>query len=188
MRRPNSLKIDRRSFWSLLLPSLIALCATSAGAADKKLTPAEQQHAVKMARVDAVAKMAFTEADQNHNDVLSKIEFSDAEALLEQGLLQLGNEGVLGKTPPGGQNQANQNPAAVSPADAKAMASSANLYKKNRITLSEFQLFARTMGAQADIMIAENNAYQAQMQKQMQNSRGRGHRQVRTGTPIFLSP
>jgi len=164
----------------LLFLWLVGLCALPAVAADKKLTPAEQAQAAKMARVDAVAKEAFAAADHNHNDVLSKTEFPNAEAFLEQGLMQLGAQGVLGKLPPGNQAAASQG------ADAKAMAAAPNLSKKNRITASEFQLYARAMGAQADVMIAQNNAYQAQMQQQMQRSRGR--RQVHTGTPIFLGP
>lgn len=165
----------------LLILLLVGLCALPAVAADKKLSPAEQAQAAKMARVDAVAKEAFAAADHNHNDVLSKTEFPNAEAFLEQGLMQLGAQGVLGKLPPG-----NQAAAASQGADAKAMAAAPNLSKKNRITPSEFQLYARAMGAQADVMIAQDNAYRAQMQQQMQRSRGR--RQVHTGTPIFLGP
>jgi len=166
---------------------LAGLSAAGAAAADKKLSPAEQAHAAKMAKVDAVAKQAFTAADHNHNDILSKTEFPNAEEMLEQGFMQLGAEGVLGKLPPGNQNAAANAVANAGP-DAKGMAATESIYKKKSITLSEFQLFARVMSAQADVMIAQNNAYQAQMLKQMQNSRGRGHRQVHTGTPIFLGP
>jgi hypothetical protein len=157
------------------------LCVAPARAADKKLTPAEQAQAAKMAKVDAVAKQAFTLADHNHNDILSKTEFPDAEEYLEEGLMQLGNQGVLGVVQKG--QAVPQTP------DTKAMAgASTNLYKKKTVSLSEFQLFARAMGAQADVVMAQNRAaYQAYMQ-QMQKSRGRGHRQVHTGTPIFIGP
>ena len=124
---------------------LLLLCA-QASAADKKLSPAEQQEAAKMARIDAVAKEAFTAADHNHNDVLSKVEFPDAEQFLEEGLLQLGNQGVLGQTKNGQPGQASMAKAAA--------AAPTNLYKKNRISLSEFQLFARALGAQADVAMA----------------------------------
>jgi hypothetical protein len=152
-----------------------------AHAADKKLTAAEQARAAKMAKIDGVAKQAFTAADHNHNDILSKTEFPVAEEYLEEGLLQLGNEGVLGVVQKG--QPANSTP------DTKAMAgASANLYKKKTVSLSEFQLFARAMGAQADVVMAQNRAaYQAYMQ-QMAKSRGRGRRQVHTGTPVFLGP
>jgi hypothetical protein len=169
---------------------LTTFCAVPAAAADKKLSQAEQAQAAKMAKVDAVAKQAFTAADHNHNDILSKTEFPDAESMLEEGFMQLGNQGVLGKLPPGNQaaNAGQQAAGAGQGSEAKTMAATAGIYKKNRITLSEFQLFARTMSAQAEVMIAQNNAYQAQMQKQMQMHNSRGRRQVHTGTPIFLGP
>jgi hypothetical protein len=160
---------------------LIGVCIAPAWAADKQLSAAEKAQAAKMAKVDAVAKQAFTLADHNHNDILSRTEFPDAEEYLEEGLMQLGNQGVLGVVPKG--QAVPQNP------DTKAMAgASTNLYKKKTVSLSEFQLFARAMGTQADVVMAQNRAaYQAYMQ-QMQKSRGRGHRQVHTGTPIFIGP
>jgi uncharacterized protein YfkK (UPF0435 family) len=161
-----------------LIVCLVVLCAPAL-AADKKLTPAEQAEAVKLARIDAVAKEVFAAADHNHNDLLSKTEFPDAEAMLEERLLQLGNQGVLGDPKKASKD------ADVTKASAAAPA---NLYKKNRISPSEFQLFARAMGVQADVMIAQNRTAQAAYQKQMQNSRGRRGRQVRTGTPVFLGP
>ncbi len=82
---------------------LMVLAAGSAMAADKKPSAAEQAEATKIGRIDAVAKHAFVLSDRNHNDVLSRTEFPDAEALLEEGLMQLGDQKVLGQVPKGGE-------------------------------------------------------------------------------------
>lgn len=159
---------------------VIVLCTAAAVAADKKPTPAEQQEAAKMARVDAMAKQAFSAADHNHNDILSKVEFANADELLGEGIMQLGAEGVLGQPPKGqGGNQA------AATANKAVSAAPANLGKKNRISLSEFQLYARAMAAQADVQMAQDNSARQAYMQQMQRMRGR-QRQVRTGTPIII--
>jgi hypothetical protein len=157
------------------------LCATQVWAAPKKDTQAETAYKAKMAKVDDLAKNVFKAADHNHNDTLSKNEFPAALEMLNEGLLQMGNQNVLG-TAKNGQLSKEEQALATS-----ATSRAPNLSKNNRITLSEFQLYAHGAAAQADVMIAQNKVAQQQYMQQNQRGRGRG-RQVKTGTPVFLSP
>ncbi len=159
---------------------VIVLCAAAAVAADKKPTPPNSTEAAKMAHVDAMAKQAFTAADHNHNDILSKTEFANADELLGRGLMQLGSRRSAGATAKGAGRQPGRRDCQQG-----RFRRSANLGKKNRISLSEFQLFARAMAAQADVLMAQDNSARQAYMQQMQKMRGR-HRQVRTGTPIFI--
>ena len=145
----------------------------------KKLTPAEQAHAAKMARVDTVAKEAFNMADHNHSGTLSKSEFPKAEEALYEGIYSLGMQNVLGQLQNGQLNKD-----AISMSN-KAVAAAPNLSKKKAISLSEFQQYAHSMAGEADIEFAQSRFQGEQIQK---NSRNRRGRQVHVGSPVFVSP
>jgi hypothetical protein len=69
--------------------------------------------------------------------------------------------------------------------DNKAVAATPNFSKKKSITLTEFQQYAHSMAAEADMEFAQTRMNQENLQRMSRTRRGR---QVHVGSPVFLSP
>src|SRR6186997_264284 len=112
--------------------------AAKDGKSNKRPNPAQQHEEARRASLDQLATEAFTVSDRNHNGALNRSEFSDAEAMLEASLMQLGQQGVLGR-----------NKRQESPSDLRAaIAGPPKFANKNRITLPEFKRYAESMTQQ----------------------------------------
>lgn len=146
--------------------------AAKDGKGNRKPNPAKQREEAKQASLDQLATEAFTASDRNHNGALNRSEFSDAEAMLETSLMQLGQQGVLGRHK--GQDSQSDLRAAI--------AGPPKFANKNRITLPEFKRYTESMTHQAEAAFAQVHAAQKAQQQQARRYRVR-RVPVRTGVP-----
>jgi hypothetical protein len=126
-----------------------------------------------LANIDQLAQRVFTGADQNHNHVLNKAEFRDAQAMLESTVEEWGREGIIGKPKkPGNKQQDSGN------ASASAVASANKLGKSNHVSQPEFTFYVHSFVEEADQQWRQMNAAAAQLkamnaQRRVYPTRGR---------------
>ncbi len=117
-------------------------------------------------QVDELAEKVIKDADRNHNQVLNKHEYVNADEMLEAGLMELGNQGVLGKPLTKGQT--------VQP-DA-ALVREATVPNPNKVTPEEFKTHAHAVAQQADEYFRQLQAMSAAQRKAMMSRGNRGRR------------
>jgi hypothetical protein len=118
------------------------------------------------ANIDQLAQKVFTSADQNHNHVLNKAEFRDAQAMLESTVEEWGRAGIIGKPRRPGNKQ--QDPGSAS---ASAIASANKLSKSNRVSQAEFTFYVHSFVEEADQQWRQMNAATAAQRKAMNAQR-----------------
>ena len=141
--------------------------------------------------IDDMAKEVFNRADRNHNGLLSKREFADAETLLDQVVSQWGRTRTIGKPKQGKSGQQPEE----KPAGQSAEAQGNKLAKSNKVTQAEFTFYVNAVVTQADqlwsnyyqMSEAQQKAYQAQ-RAAMRNQGGRGGRRRMVATPFGYYP
>ena len=138
----------------LLLVASVGPAALVQAAPKRK--PVDPTAAANAARVDGAIKDIFTRADSNYNDALSKVEFRKTEAMLETAARDLARQGAIGN-PPKKQNGKKAASSWTAPS-----AGSLDLSKNNKISLSEFTLYAQNYFQNADfVMTKARAAYEA---------------------------
>ncbi len=151
--------------------SAVAGAGFGAHPANAKDAPGNDQSAA----VDQLAQRIFTEADKNHNHVLNKNEFRNAEGLLKDAVDQWGREGLIGKPkkPSAKDKETSSQTDAVS-------ASANKLSRSNKVSQAEFTFHAQAVVDQADENWRQAKAAAAAQQKAISAqrrtnaSRGRG--------------
>jgi len=99
----------------------------------------------QLAAVDQLAQQIFNEADKNHNHVLNKNEFRNADGLLRDTVEQWGREGLIGKP----KKASSKEKEITGQADA-VNASGAKLARSNKVSQAEFTFYAQAVVEQAD--------------------------------------
>jgi hypothetical protein len=118
------------------------------------------------ASIDQLAQKVFTSADQNHNHVLNKAEFRDAQAMLESTVEEWGRAGIIGKPKkPGNKQQDSAN------ASASAIATANKLGKSNHVSQAEFTFYVHAFVEEADQQWRQVNAATAAQRKAMNAQR-----------------
>jgi hypothetical protein len=161
--------------WVVLIAALpgMALAQGKKG----RQNPALARENAKEEAIDQLAERVFKEADGNHNHVLSKSESATAEELLQSGIMNLVETGVLGmpvKNQQGKGKNGKKQPK-VEAANGAAVFGpppSTEPKKGKGISLNEFKAYAHTTAQQADAEWAQTRA--AQMAAR--GGKGRGKR------------
>lgn len=117
---------------------------------------------------DELSQQIFTRADRNHNGLLSKREFADAESALEETVTQWGRSGLIGKQQRRGAKTGDSQPKL----DNSSGKSADKLAKSNKVTQAEFTFYVHSMVSEADeefrqyyaMADAQRKAYQQQQQ------------------------
>jgi hypothetical protein len=135
------------------------------------------------AAIDQLAKTIFSAADANHNHVLNKHEFENAEEALDEKVRQWGQTGVIGK--PKKQNPRGKDKDKDVPAAGGATATGNKLARSNKVSEAEFTFYVQSVVDEADqywrqmhtASDAQRKAYNAARQAAARG-RGRGRMQV----------
>jgi hypothetical protein len=137
---------------------------------------AQQDQGDPTAKVDQLAQRIFNGADQNHNHVLNKNEFQNAQAALQAAVAEWGRTGVIGQPKkPGHNEKAGDRPAVL------ATSSPDKLAKSNKVSQAEFSFYAHSVVEEADQQWRQANAAAAAQRKALAQRRGypgRGRRFV----------
>jgi len=149
---------------ALVLVLAVAGPITRPANAARKERPAPPDAAYR-SQVEALAEKIFKQADKNHNDVLNKHEYANADEFLEAGLVELGEQGVLGKPLAKGQTAQPQ----------AALVREATVPNASKVSPDEFKAHAVAVAQQADEYFRQLQAMSAAQRKAMM-SRGRGRR------------
>jgi hypothetical protein len=142
---------------SLILLSLAAgAIAVAPMQAAPRRKPVDPTAAANATTVDSAIQDIFKRADANHNQALSKVEFRKTEAMLETAAMELARQGVIGN-PPAKKNGKKAGSSWTAPS-----AGAIDLSKNNKISLSEFTLYAQSYFQNADsTMTKARAAYEA---------------------------
>jgi hypothetical protein len=151
---------------------LLVLCAVAVPVAAK--VPKSQPLDGGAVTIDELAQNVFDAADRNHNHVLNKSEFANAERTLAETIDDMGRQGVIGK-PKKANKDKQQAAAASNPSQGDKLA------RSNKVSQAEFTFFAHSMLDEADenwrqmraAAEAQQKAYNAQ-RRAMRANRGRG--------------
>ena len=158
-----------RNCLTLMLLAVGAIAVAPLQAAPKR-KPVDPTAAANAARVDGAIKDIFKRADSNHNDALSKVEFRKTEAMLETAARDLARQGVIGN-PPTKKNGKKDASGWTAPS-----AGSLDLSKNNKISLSEFTLYAQNYFQNADsVMSKARAAYEAKQRARTAPNRVRNN-------------
>lgn len=115
-----------------------------------------------VAEIDAVAQQIFSQADKNHNDYLSKIEFGRARAALTGEVDSWGQQGLIGKPLKSKAKSRSQQPPAA-PLD--VVVAGDKLARSNKVSLAEFTYFAHAILSDADSGWRQMHADEAAQRK-----------------------
>lgn len=178
---PQGGEVTVRSLLSILVTwGLAASCSLSLAEAGDSLS----QSFSPSVEIDTVAQEIFSQADKNHNDYLSKIEFARAHAALVGQVEAWGYQGLIGK-PLKGKSKARSHGARGVSLD--VVVAGDKLARSNKVTLAEFTHFAHAILADADGTWRQMHADQAiqrkaasQQRKALNADRGAGHLQGHT--------
>jgi hypothetical protein len=116
--------------------------------------------------VDDMAKQVFEQADRNHNGLLSKREFADAETLLDAHVSQWVQTRTIGKPKAANAKDSKDE----QPPSQSAEKSGNKLAKSNKVTQAEFTFYVHAVVTEADehwrqyntLSDAQRQAYAAQ--------------------------
>lgn len=134
------------------LGALILVASDDCQAAQKKgADPANDELSVA---IDKLAKSIFAASDTNHNHVLNKHEFANADDALDAQVQQMAQSGLIGKpkrqSPKDKAKAKEQNkdhdPSAASPATATGN----RLARSNKVSEAEFTFYVRSVVDEAD--------------------------------------
>ncbi len=126
----------------------------------------QQDQGDQSALVDQLAQRIFTSADHNHNHVLNKVEFRDAETMLESAVAEWGREGIIGKPKkPGNKEKGSDH------ASGAAAASANKLAKSGKVSQAEFTFHVHSVVEEADQQWRQMNAAAAAQRKAMNAQR-----------------
>ncbi|MBI3836352.1 MAG: hypothetical protein HY288_00280 [Planctomycetia bacterium] len=126
----------------------------------------QQDQTDQVATVDQLAQRIFTNADQNHNHVLNKIEFRNAQSMLESAVAEWGRGGIIGKPKkPGNKDNDSEH------APGSAAASASKLARSNKISQAEFAFYVHSVVEEADQQWRKMNAAAASQRKAMSAQR-----------------
>ncbi len=129
----------------------------------------------RAAAIDEIAQSVFAAADRNHNHVLNKSEFEDAQNLLDEEIRKLGQQGAIGKPAKASIDSAEKDRHAAASANAAAN----KLSRSNKISQAEFTYYVHAAIDEADVewrqLHAQADAQRkaAMMQRMMAPRRGR---------------
>ena len=140
----------------IVLFSSLAGVGIGADPAKAKDAPGNDQSAA----VDQLAQQIFTEADKNHNHVLNKSEFRNAESLLKDEVDRWGREGLIGKP-----KKSNAKEKEIASQTDAVSASANRLSRSNKVSQAEFTFHAQTVVDQADEYWRQAKAAAAAQQK-----------------------
>ncbi len=134
--------------------------AVAQGVKKGRQNPAQLRENAKEEAVDRLAEQVFNEADGNHNHVLSRSESATADELLQNGIMSLVEQGVLGMPLQQGKGKGKNGKKQVqvqAPNGAAVFGPppSTETKKGKSISLNEFKAYAHTMAQQADAQWAE---------------------------------
>lgn len=144
-----------------------------------KDTPAQKQQEVQAAAVDTLAQSIFASADRNHNQVLNKSEFQQAQELLDAEIAKLGQQGAIGQP----KKQSAQDIEKAENASASAEISANKLSRSNKVTRAEFTYYVHSVVDEADQYWRQMRAQAAAQQKAFNAQRQRYGRTGRTINP-----
>lgn len=114
------------------------------------------------ATIDASAQEIFSQADKNHNDFLSKIEFGRARATLTGEIEAWGQQGLIGK-PIKSKTRARSSQPPPVPIDVAVAGD--KLARSNKVSLAEFMYFAHAALTDADSSWRQMHAERAAQRK-----------------------
>ena len=165
--------------WRISLVLLaVTISAGQAEAAKKgQQNPAQVRENAKEEAIDRLADRVFSEADGNHNHVLSRSEQASADELLQAGIMSLVEQGTLGvptQTPKGKGKNGKKQVQVQAPNGAAVFGPppSTETKKGKGVPLSEFKAYAHAEAQKADAEWAANRAAQIQAR----GAKGRGKR------------
>ncbi len=152
---------------------LAVLCVVALPAVAKE--PKSQPLGGAAVTIDELAQRVFDAADRNHNHVLNKNEFANAERALAEAIDDMGRQGVIGRPKKANKDKQQAVPAASNPSQGDKLA------RSNKVSQAEFMFFAHSMLDEADAnwrqmratAEAQRRAYEAQ-RRAMRANRGRG--------------
>ena len=128
------------------------LIGFGAGAARAAAAQAKQGDLSSM--VDQLAEKVFTGADTNHNHLLNKREFANAETMLETQIDQLGSARIIGKPRTKGSGKGQEKAALAA---ASTSVSAEKLAKSNKVTQAEFTIYVHSLVEEADELWRQTN-------------------------------
>jgi hypothetical protein len=151
---------------ALILTAAVAFgfASCSFAAAKGKAKPAKSQADAKSADIDKAITSVYQRVDKNHSGTLSRVEFHRAQDMLPAAIADLERRGVIGHGKPLAKNSA---PYVLSGLAGK------DISKSNKISQTEFAVYARSMIDEADARLRASAAAKAQAQKNRNNSRSR---------------
>ncbi len=151
-----------------LVVSLAACFGSAAhaqGVKKGRQNPAQLRENAKEEAVDKLAEDVFNQADGNRNHVLSRSELGNAEELLQNGIMSLVEQGVLGMPIQQKKGKNGKRQVQVQAPNGAAVFGpppSTEPKKGKSTSLTEFKAFAHAEAQKADAQGAETRAAQTQ--------------------------
>jgi hypothetical protein len=134
---------------------LYSLAAGSLQAAPKE--ERAKQASEREAMIEQLAHKVFSTADHNHNQLLNKREFADAQTMLQTAIAEWGRTRVIGKPHQvTGKRIAKEQETSLL-ASASAKVSADNLARSNKVTPAEFAFYVHSLVDEADAQWRQNN-------------------------------
>ena len=178
-----------------LLIALAGVVGAAANTLAAQRTDNDKQKAELSTMVDDMAKQAFDRADHNHNGLLSRREFVDAETLLDEVLSQWVQTRIIGKPKPANAKRGSTDK--EEPPVQSSEKNGAKLAKSNKVTQAEFTFYVHGVVAEADqqwrqyntMSDAQRQAYAAQQKAiNAQRSAIRNYRRMPHTVPAPFLP
>ncbi len=140
------------------------------------------------AAIDQLAKTIFAAADSNHNRVLNKREFEEADEALDEQVQQWGKTGVIGKPKKPNPRSKDAEKDRVVPTVSAAEATGNKLARSNRVSEAEFTFYVRSVVDEADEYWRQVNATADAQRKAYNAARQAMPRRGRARMPVPYIP
>jgi len=142
--------VMHRSFLVFLVVwSFITVAHVVAAPPGKRAVPQAPQGADLQSQIDTLAQKLFTASDKNHNGVLNKGEFQQAQQALAASIDEMDRAGTIGR-PHAGKGRADAQPVASPSAE--------KLAKSNKVSQGDFATYVQAMVQHADQQFQQVNS------------------------------